>query len=329
MPTEATDPIADQPHLHSTAQVARWLRVDPAQGLAADEVAQRLDEHGPNALAEAAPRRWWMRLLAPLADVMTGVLLAAALVSGLLGDLTDTVVILVIVALNAGISILQEWQADKALAALKTLAGQHAKVRREGTAAGVDALQLVPGDVVLLEAGDLVPADLRLVRVAQLRVDESALTGESLAVEKHSDTLTAAPEGEQPLGERSNMAWKGTLVTHGRASGMVVATGGGTELGRIASLLEQAQSRSTPLQRRLSAFGRRLSVVVLMICVVVFAIGVLRGVDLLLMGLTAISLAVAAIPEALPAVVTVLLALGARRLARVHALVRHLPSVET
>jgi Ca2+-transporting ATPase len=183
--------------------------------------------------------------------------------------------------------------------------------------------------VVLLEAGAVVPADLRLHQVAQLRVDESALTGESVTVEKQSAALSAGGAGDMPLGDRTNMAFKGTLVTHGRASGLVVATGPTTQLGQIATLLSDAPDRSTPLQRRLAAFGRRLSIGVLAICAVVFGIGVLRGEPVLLMALTAISLAVAAIPEALPAVVTVLLALGARRLVQVNALVRRLPSVET
>jgi hypothetical protein len=207
-----------------------------------------------------------MRLLAPLLDTMTLVLLAAALVSGLIGDLADTVVIAVIVVLNTVISAVQEWQADQALAALQRLATHDAQVRRDGAVGPVPADQLVPGDVVLLEAGDQVPADLRLHQVAQLRTDESALTGESQAVDKQPAALPPAAGQAHALGERSNMAWKGTLVTHGRATGLVVATGAGTELGRIAGLLAQAERRSTPLQQRLTAFGRRLSVVVLGLC---------------------------------------------------------------
>ena len=229
--------------------------------------------------------------------------------------------------LNAAIGFWQEWRADQALQALQRMAAPHATVRRAGGQVQVVHTEhLVPGDVVLLEAGNLVPADLRLHEVAQLRVDESALTGESVTVEKMHDRL---PAGERPLGDRINMAFKGTLVTHGRAAGLVVATGADTELGQVATLLSGAEARATPLQQRLAAFGKRLSIVVLAICAVIFAIGVLRGEPLLLMALTAISLAVAAIPEALPAVVTVLLALGARRLVTVNALVRRLPSVET
>ena len=321
--------IAEHPHLHSADVVAEHLGVDPAQGLPGTEVDTRRARHGANRLPEPAPRPLLARLLDPFRDVMILVLLGAALLSGLVGELADTLAIVVIVLLNAGIGALQEWRADRALQALQALAVPQAMVRRDGRAQAVASEHLVPGDVVLLEAGNLVPADLRLHEVAQLRVDESALTGESVAADKHARHLAASEAGEHPLGDRANMAWKGTLVTHGRAAGLVVATGARTELGRVATLLRDTGTRSTPLQQRLAAFGQRISLVVLAICALVFAIGVLRGEPWLLMALTAISLAVAAIPEALPAVVTVLLALGARRLAQQRALVRRLPSVET
>jgi Ca2+-transporting ATPase len=314
-------------HAHPTEVVARQLRVQPDAGLAADEVSARQASHGPNRLPEARPRPVWLRLLDQLRDFMILVLLVAALLSGLIGDLVDTVVILVIVVLNAAIGFWQEWRADQALRALQQMAAPRATVRRSGGQLQVvDTAHLVPGDVVVLEAGAIVPADLRLHQVAQLHVDESALTGESVSVAKQPARL---PAGEMPLGERTNMAFKGTLVTQGRGAGLVVATGAGTQLGQIATLLQGAPDQTTPLQRRLAAFGKRLSLVVLAICAVVFGIGVLRGEPVLLMALTAISLAVAAIPEALPAVVSVLLALGARRLVQVNALVRRLPSVET
>jgi Ca2+-transporting ATPase len=256
---------------------------------------------------------------------MVGVLLAAALISGLLGDWVDTVAILVIVLLNALIGFVQSWRADRAMAALKQLAAAQATVLREGKMQVVPARSLVPGDIVLLEAGNQIPADLRLFEIAQLKVDESALTGESETVAKQTAAL---PNAQSALGDRLNMAFKGTTATHGRGRGLVVATGMRTELGKIAWLLD-GEERSTPLQRRLTAFGKRLALVVLGLCVVIFGFGVLRGEDPLLMALTAISLAVAAIPEALPAVVTVLLALGARRMVGLRALVRRLPSVET
>jgi Ca2+-transporting ATPase len=318
-------PLTD-PHLLPPAEVAGQLRVDPATGLAPDEVALRQTQHGPNKLPEAQPRSWFARLLSPFRDFMIIVLLAAAVLSGFIGDIADTIAILVIVLLNAVITMVQEWRADNAIAALKQLAAPRATVRRNGGHQTIAAELLVPGDVVLLEAGNQVPADLRLHEVAQLRVDESALTGESVTVEKGSHHL---PAGEHALGDRINMAFKGTLVTHGRAAGVVTATGSATQIGHVAALLQNEADQLTPLQKRLAAFGKQLSLVVLAICAVVFAVGVLRGEPLLLMALTSISLAVAAIPEALPAVVSVLLALGARRLVRVNALVRRLPAVET
>ena len=320
-------PTVAEPHARRVAEVARDLGVNIDVGLAADEVSARQQLHGLNRLPEAAPRPAWRRLLDQFKDFMIVVLLAAAVLSGLIGDLADTLVILVIVLLNAAISFWQERRAEQALQALQRMAAPRATVRREGGQVKVvETEHLVPGDVVMLEAGNLVPADLRLHEVAQLRVDESALTGESVGAEK---VRTLLPAGERPLGDRVNMAFKGTLVTHGRAAGLVVATGARTELGKVATLLGAAPDRATPLQQRLAAFGKRLSVVVIAICLLVFAIGVLRGEPVLLMALTAISLAVAAIPEALPAVVTVLLALGARRLSTVNALVRRLASVET
>jgi len=321
----ASEHLTD-PHTRRTDEVARHLRVNPDAGLSADEVSERQQRHGPNRLPQAPPRTLWRRVIDQFRDFMTLVLIAAAVVSGVIGELSDTIAIAVIVLLNAAIGVWQEWSADRALQALASLAAPHATVRRQGELGVVDTAELVPGDVVLLEAGNLVPADLRLHDVAQLRVDESALTGESVTVDKQHEHL---PEGEHALGERVNMAFKGTLVTHGRAAGMVVSTGEHTQIGQVATLLSEAGERSTPLQLRLAAFGRWLSLVVLAICLLIFGIGVLRGEPILLMALTAISLAVAAIPEALPAVVTVLLALGARRMVRVHALVRRLPSVET
>jgi len=265
-------------------------------------------------------------LLAQFTDFMVVVLLVAAVVSGLIGDLIDTLAILVIVLLNAVIGFVQSWRADRAMAALQVLATAQASVLRDGQVQTVPSPALVPGDIVLLEAGNQVPADMRLIDIAQLQVDESALTGESVTVAKQTATL--APADNTALGDQLNMVFKGTTVSLGRARGLVLATGMATELGKVAQLLDQ-DDRSTPLQNRLAAFSKRLALVVIGICVIIFAAGVWRGEAPLLMALTAISLAVAAIPEALPAVVTVLLALGAKRMVAVHALVRRLPSVET
>lgn len=259
-------------------------------------------------------------------DFMIIVLIAAAAISGIIGEPQDTIAILVIVALNAVIGFVQEYRAERAVAALKMLAAPSARVRRGRQVVTLSASQLVPGDVVLVEAGNAVPADLRLVEAVQLKMEEAALTGESVAVEK----LTAAlGEAELPLGDRLNMAYKGTLVTYGRGSGVVVATGMNTELGKIAVLLQEEEEVKTPLQKRLAQLGQRLAAAAIAICVIVFVVGVLRGEPVVLMFLTAVSLAVAAIPEALPAVVTVSLALGARRMVKKNALVRRLPAVET
>jgi Ca2+-transporting ATPase len=329
LPGEERAKFELEPHSLHVAEVARHFGVTFDAGLAAEEVAIRQQHYGLNRLPQTPPRSVLKRLLDQFRDFMILVLLGAAVLSGLIGDLADTLVIVLIILLNAAIGFWQEWRADQALQALQRMAAPHATVRREGgQVQTIRTEHLVPGDVVLLEAGNLVPADLRLNDVARLCVDESALTGESVTVAKTHDRLTPAA-GELPLGDRTNMAFKGTVVTHGHSTGLVVATGEKTELGRVALLLGAAESRATPLQQRLAAFGKQLSIVVLTICALIFAIGLLRGEPVLMMALTAISLAVAAIPEALPAVVTVLLALGARRLVAVNALVRRLPSVET
>jgi Ca2+-transporting ATPase len=281
--------------------------VDPTQGLSQDEVARRLEQFGANALQSQTRRGPWRLLLAQFSDFMVLVLLVAAVVSGLIGDLIDTVAILVIVLLNAVIGFVQSWRADRAMAALQVLATAQATVLREGQLQAVPSPALVPGDIVLLEAGNQVPADMRLIDIAQLQVDESALTGESVTVAKQTAAL--APADNTALGDQLNMVFKGTTVSLGRARGLVLATGMATELGKVAKLLDQ-DDRSTPLQNRLAAFGKRLALVVIGICVIIFVAGVWRGEAPLLMALTAISLAVAAIPEALPAVVTVLLGPG-------------------
>jgi len=265
-------------------------------------------------------------LLDQFTDLMIVVLIGAAVVSGMVGDLQDTIAIIVILVLNGVIGFVQEYRAERAIAALRKMAAASAHVVRGGEPRTVAATELVPGDIVLLEAGNIVPADLRLLEAVQCKISEAALTGESVTVEKRTDALHGA---DLPLGDRTNMAYKGTIVTYGRARGVAVATGMATELGRIAQLLEDGADSKTPLQKRLAHFGARLAIVVLAICVIVFAVGILRGEPVLLMFMTAVSLAVAAIPEALPAVVTISLALGARKMVREHALIRRLPAVET
>ena len=297
-----------------------------ATGLTTAHAHQRLAEHGPNTLPEKRRRSWLAILLRQFADFMIVVLLVAAVISGFIGEPQDTIAILVIVLLNAIIGTVQEFRAERAVAALREMAAPEAQVLRDGQTVTLAASKLVPGDVVLLQAGNVVPADLRLLEVEEMQADESALTGESHPVDKQSERLS---ETDLPLGDRQNLAFKSSLITRGRGNGVVVATGLDTEIGRIASLLSGEASVKTPLQVRLTRFGRYLALAVLAICAVVFAAGLLQGQPVLLMFLTAVSLAVAAIPEALPAVVTISLALGARKLTGHNALVRNLPAVET
>ncbi len=325
-PPPPTDAQSTDWHRRDTDEVLRAQQTDATRGLSRDEAARRLAEHGPNELATQKTRAWPALLLEQFKDFMILVLLAAALVSGLLGEWVDTAVIVVIVLLNAVIGFTQARRADQAIAALRQLAAAQAQVLRDGQPQAVPASQLVPGDLVLLEAGNQIPADLRLLEAAQLKVDESTLTGESVTVEKGIETLA---DDRLALGDRVNLGFKGTTVTHGRARGVVVATGMATELGKVAGLLGDTMDRATPLQQRLARFSKQLSLIVLLISAALFGFGLLRGEPVMLMLLTAISLAVAAIPEALPAVVTVLLAVGARRMADFNALIRRLPAVET
>ncbi|HDH04106.1 MAG TPA: cation-translocating P-type ATPase [Nitrospirae bacterium] len=296
------------------------------RGLSSEEAAERLLEYGPNELKEVKKKTLFMMFLDQFKDFMIMVLMAAAVVSGIIGELVDTIAIVVIVILNAIIGFVQEYRAEKAMKALKQMAAPTALALRDNNIISVHASELVPGDIVMLEAGRIAPADIRLIESAQLKIEEAALTGESVPVEKTVETFSGEPI---PLGDRKNMAYKGTVVSYGRGTGMVVATGMETELGKIATLLQEEEEVKTPLQKRLAKFGQRLGIAVLAICAIVFAAGLMRGEELLLMFLTAISLAVAAIPEALPAVVTISLALGAKKMVRQNALVRKLPAVET
>ncbi|MBL0143311.1 MAG: cation-translocating P-type ATPase [Betaproteobacteria bacterium] len=312
-------------HRLDVAEVATRLATVPATGLSRGEVGKRLDQHGANELAQGERRSPWRMFAGQFTDFMIVVLLAAAAVAGVVGEPQDSIAIVVIVVLNAVIGFVQEYRAEQTMAALRRLGAPHARVLRNGEMVDVAARELVPGDVVLLEAGNIVPADLRLVESARLKVQEAALTGESLPVEKQVLPVESAAAA---LGDRTNMAYKGTVVTYGRGRGIVAATGMATELGRIAALIQSAGEGQTPLQRRLAHFGKRLAIAALGICAIVFVAGLFRGEPMALMFLTAVSLAVAAIPEALPAVITVALAMGAGKMARRNALVRRLPAVE-
>ena len=294
-------------------------------GLDEAEVRSRLDQYGPNALEEKKKKPAWMLFLSQFTDFMILILIAAAIISGIAGELIDTIIILVIVFLNAVVGFVQEYRAEKAMEALKQLATPQCQVLRNGQVTAVSSLDLVPGDLVLLEAGSLVPADLRLVESHTLRIEESSLTGESVPVDK---TIQPIKQEELPLGDQTNLAFKGTLVINGRGKGIVTATGMKTEIGKIASMLQEEES-VTPLQKRMGDFGKKLTILIIIICIVLFGMGLLRGEAPMEMLLLAISLAVAAIPEALPALITVALAQGAKRLVKKNALIRKLPAVET
>ncbi len=286
---------------------------------------ERLNQYGLNELTEKKKASIFILLLHQFKDVMIFILLMAAIVSFAVGDIKDALVILFIVLLNAVIGFVQEYRAEKAMEALKKMTSFNANVRRGGHVMQLPASYLVPGDIVILEAGMLVPADIRITESFALKIEEAALTGESLAVEKNTEDIL---DESAPIGDRFNMAYKTTIVTYGRGEGIVVATGMNTEIGRIAQLLQEGETK-TPLQKRLADFGKKLSIVVIFICVLIYGAGLLRGEDPVIMLLTAISVAVAAIPEALPAVITIALALGAKRMVTQNALIRKLPAVET
>ena len=313
-------------HTLSVVETAKRLNVDPQIGLSPSEAQRRVTIYGSNEIVARPPRSLWGMFLGQFSDFMIFVLIVAAVVSGVIGEPVDAFAIVVILLLNGLIGFVQEIRAERAMAALKRLVPRSATVCRGGNMVTVSVPELTYGDVVSVEAGSLVPADLRLLETHQFKVDEATLTGESVPVEKHPAGLSNT---ELPIGDRLNMAYKGTVVTYGRGTGVVIATGMATELGKIANLLDTEESVQTPLQKRLSQFGKRLAFAILTICLFVFMFGVLRGESMILMFLTAVSLAVAAIPEALPAVVTISLALGAHKMVKQHALIRRLPAVET
>lgn len=296
------------------------------KGLSTAEAKIRLAKYGPNEIKEKKKRSPIVMFFDQFSDFVILVLIAAAIVSAFIGEFLDALAIICIVILNAIIGFLQEYRAERAIAALKKMAEPIAKLIRDGAVINLPSSQLVPGDIVLLEAGRVVPADMRLIEAVHMRVDESALTGESIPVEKQTKPLL---EENLPLGDRKNIAYKGTFVTYGRGTGIVIGTGHETELGRIATMLETTEEVKTPLQKRLAKFGQKLALAILIACAAIFIFNVLRGEPLLLMFLTAVALAVAAIPEALPAVATITLALGAKKMVRQNALVRKLPAVET
>lgn len=313
-------------HTKSKEEVEKALETSFEKGLSEEEAVKRLEKYGSNELEHKKRRTIWNMLIDQFKDFMIIILIIAAIVSGLLGEITDAVIILAIVILNALMGVVQENKAEESLAALKKMAAPHAKVRRNGRPDVIDAAKLVPGDVVVLETGDFVPADLRLIETSNLKIEEAALTGESVPVEKDSATLQ---DEDIPLGDRINMAYSSSIVTYGRGVGIVVETGMSTQMGRIAQMIQAEEGMETPLQKRLESLGKLLGIAALGICALIFLVGVLYGKDIFQMFLTSVSLAVAAIPEGLPAIVTIVLALGVQRMAKRNAIIRKLPAVET
>ncbi|MCD6706405.1 MAG: cation-transporting P-type ATPase [Thiobacillus sp.] len=317
----------DSPRWHSLSVSDTLTRLEaPREGLPPDEVDARRAQFGPNRLPPPRPQPAWQRLLLQFHNVLIYVLLAAGLITALLGHWLDSGVIFGVVVINAVIGFIQEGRAEEALDAIRDMLSLHATVTRAGERHEIPAEDLVPGDIVHLASGDRVPADLRLISVKSLRVMEAALTGESLAVDKQVDPV----EADAALGDRASMAWSGTLVTYGQGIGVVVATGTATELGRISTLLATVEKLTTPLLKLMARFGQWLAGVILLLSALIFGFGVwVRGYPASDMFLAAVGLAVAAIPEGLPAIMTITLAIGVTRMAHRNAIIRRLPAVET
>jgi len=327
--TPQSKPVATW-HAMSSDEVLAALGTQPQAGLTSEDAKSRLSEYGYNQLAEKPRPGFFKMVLAQLNNFIVILLIIAAIVSALLGEWIDAGAIFAIVVLNAILGVIQESRAEQALAALKKLAAPEAQTLRDGKRVTLPASELVPGDIVFLEAGNFVPADIRLVEAANLRVEEAALTGESVPVQKNAALRL---EMDIPLGDRKNTVFMGTLVSYGRGRGVVVSTGMHTQLGLIADMLQNVEEEGTPLQKRLDNLGKILGWGALAICGLVFIAGLLRtnfGLqEIVDMFMIAVSLAIAAVPEGLPAVVTISLALGMREMVHRHALIRRLASVET
>ncbi|NCB97305.1 MAG: ATPase, partial [Bacteroidia bacterium] len=312
-------------------EVLREFDVNPASGLSSDEAAKRIETYGYNQLLARKRKSFVKMFLDQFKSFMIVILLIAAIISGITGildgeGLLDTFVILGILIVNALIGATQEMKAENSLEALQNLSAPMTKVCRDGKVVEVATKELVPGDIVVIETGDIVPADLRLLETFNLKIQESAMTGESLPVEKQTERLY---EENISLGDRTNMAFTSGIVTYGRGRGVVVATAMKTEVGKIASMIQQTEDTETPMKLRLEQLGKYLGIAALAICGVIFLVGILYSNPVLDMFMTAVSLAVAAIPEGLPAISTVVLAIGVQRLVKKNAIIRTLPSVET
>lgn len=318
--------MKDQFYRQTTLQVLERLHATP-QGLLTTEAMERLQKNGPNELPQGKKVTLWQRIIAQFKDLMILILIVAAIVAAFAGELSDTIIILLVVVLNAAFGVFQETKAENAIDALQKMSTPTTRVRRDGQIAQLSSKELVVGDVILLEAGDIIPADVRFLKTQNVKVEEATLTGESVAVIKDEAVIDAESAA---LGDQHNMGFMNTSMTAGTAEAVVVATGKDTEVGKIAQMLNSAEPTVTPLQRNITHLSKILSVLVLAIAVIIFALGMLTKRETPLdMLLTAISLAVAAIPEGLPAIVTITLALGTQAMAKRHALIRKLQAVET
>lgn len=310
----------------SKNEILKELDVDEKNGLSSHEALRRLEKYGKNKLVTKKKKTLFKQFLSQLKDVMIYILIIAAIISAFLGEISDALIILLVIVINAVIGVVQESKAEKALDALKELSTPKALVKRDGSLKEILSEDIVPGDIVIIDAGRYIPGDLRLIDTANLKIEESAFTGESVPSEKDASFL---PDKEIPIGDQNNMAFMSTLATYGRGVGVVVGTGMNTEIGKIAKMIEQEENDETPLQKKLSELGKILGFLAVGICILIFIISFFQGRDLLEMFLTSISLAVAAIPEGLPAIVAIVLALGVQRMVKKNAIIRKLPAVET
>ncbi|NGT96590.1 cation-translocating P-type ATPase, partial [Clostridium perfringens] len=310
----------------SKNEILQELNVDEKNGLSSTEALRRLEKYGKNKLETKKKKTLFKQFLSQLKDVMIYILIIAAIISAFLGEISDALIILLVIIINAVIGVIQESKAEKALDALKELSTPKALVKRDGSLKEILSEDIVPGDIVIIDAGRYIPGDLRLIDTANLKIEESAFTGESVPSEKDASLL---PDKEIPIGDQNNMAFMSTLATYGRGVGVVVGTGMNTEIGKIAKMIEQEENDETPLQKKLSELGKILGFLAVGICILIFIISFFQGRDLLEMFLTSISLAVAAIPEGLPAIVAIVLALGVQRMVKKNAIIRKLPAVET
>ena len=310
-------------------EVEKELETDLEKGLSKEKVEERQEKYGFNELQQIAKKSIIQRFLEQFKDFSIIVLIIAAIVSGIVGVLqgegiTDTIIILIVVIVNAIIGVAQESKAEKSLEALQKLSDHASKVIRNENMEVVPSKELVPGDIVVLDTGDYIPADLRIIEAVNLKTQESSLTGESVPVEKTSEIIE---EQEIGIGDRKNMLFSSSLVTYGRGKGIVVETGMTTEVGKIAGMINSTEKQQTPLQQKLDKLGKTLGIAALVICAVIFILGILQGKEIISMFMTAVSLAVAAIPEGLVAVSTIVLAIGVQKMVKKNAIVKRLPAV--